>query len=741
MIVGVPAVPPPPLEGQGGRHMRPGEPSTPSGLHLLIPATPVHARAPAEERAVNRQRAFEETRRPHDCSGFRITEQGRKGDFAMSTMITRRVRFRGDATRLWIAVALVFALAFALLAASVRPAVAEQAAPTGVSVEQGQGFATVSWDVVEGATEYQIERTPLDGDEPAGPGEVVGVWFPNRHLGPPPEGNPTGDLTFADSGFVLGDRYQWRVRAVMDDTEGEWSEPVAGGTQEPVGPEEFRTGFELSDGQEWTTHEDEVEVVEAIAAASDRVRLDTIGETYEGRPMQLATVGFPEAPDADQIADSPSVFIMCTIHGAERSGREACMILLRELAFSDDERVTDILSQATVLINPTANPDGQSIARRTNTAGQDLNRDSLLLRHPETFPLAEAIRDYEPELIVDAHEKGGGPDTDPSWPRSQIINEELVSLAQNDLVIGRLFGDGNQAGWSMRPYTGWANNNWEAWHHNMAGMKNALGTLLETARATPASRPAEGNVGGFDQPGSQPRRVYTHLWSLHTLLDYHHENLSTIEDVLAVSEAANTANQGPVYVDGAYAPPYDPPFSRVEPFTVELDPFCGYRLSGEQYQVRDSGTLIGPLAGQEWTSATVEDRLAAHGVEVEDVGAGIVQVPLAQPLRPLLPYVLDPELDTAVRPIGTPNLGMVDAVRLDDRRATVVVGDVDSGVPNRVDDVNCSINDLIADEQAWPAHGRFLMHVDGVVRELVADGLIDRREAAAIRRAAAESDV
>ena len=151
-------------------------------------------------------------------------------------------------------------------------------------------------------------------------------------------------------------------------------------------------------------------------------------------------------------------------------------------------RIIDILSNATVLINPAANPDGQSVGRRTNTAGQDLNRDSLLLRHPETFALAEAIRDYEPDLFIDAHEKGGGPDTDPSWPRSQIINAGLVSLSQ-DITIGGSFRAGAQAGWSMRPYTGWANNNWEGWHHNMAGMKNMLGQLLETASSALPARP------------------------------------------------------------------------------------------------------------------------------------------------------------------------------------------------------------------------------------------------------------
>jgi Zinc carboxypeptidase len=652
-------------------------------------------------------------------------------------MSTMAAGDRGDRRRLWPAAAVLVASTFLfLLAAPVRPAAAQEA-PTGVEVEQGQGFATVSWDAVEGAGEYQIERTPLGGDQPTGPAVLVGRWLPDRYLGAPPDVNYTRELTFADSGFVLGERYRWRVRAVVNGTAGDWSEQVNGDTRLPTGPDDFLTGFELSNGASWTLHEDEVEVVEGIAAASDRVRLETIGETHEGRPMHLATVGYPRPPAPEAIADSPSVFIMCSIHGGERSGREACLMLLRELAFSDDPRIIDILSQATVLINPAANPDGQSVGRRTNTAGQDLNRDSLLIRHPETFAIAEAIRDYDPDLIVDAHEKGGGPDTDPSWPRSQIINAGLVSLSQ-DITIGRLFRDGAGVGWSMRPYTGWADNNWEGWHHNMAGMKNALGQLLETASSALPARPN----APAGSPQNMKRRVYTQLWSLHTLLDYHHENLAEIEGVLAASEAANAANEGPVYLDGAYAPPYDPPFSVVEPFTVELEPFCGYRLSPGQLSLRETGVLIGPLAGQPWTSATVEDRLAAHGVEVESVGYGIKQVLLAQPFRPMLPYLFDPELDTAVRPIGTPNLGMVDdARRLDDRRATVIVGDNDSGVPNRVDDISCSINDLIADEQTWPNHGRFVQHVNRVVRDRQHEGLLDNREAAAIRRTAAQSDI
>lgn len=639
---------------------------------------------------------------------------------------------RRAAVRIWLAVASALALVIAL--APVQAAQAVEV-PSGLEIEQRQGFATLTWDPVEGATTYEIERTLMDGDEPAGEGLLVGRWVPDRHIDA--TGQPTGDLTFADSGFTLGETYSWRIRAVSGEEVGEWSAPVVDETQAHLGPQEFRTGFELSDGAAWTTHEDEVEVVEAIAAASDRVNLQTIGETYEGRPLHLATLGYPEPRSAEEIADSPTAYIACTVHGNERSGREGCLILLRELAFSDDPWVTELLSEVTVLITPTENPDGQAVGRRTNSAGQDQNRDHILLRHPEAVAVAETIRDYQPDVIVDAHEMGSGADTAPMWSRSRIVNEELWALGQNDLTLGWLFDAGHDSGFELSPYAGWANNNWEGWLHNVAGLKNTVGQLFETPTQSGFSRPNSPN----GSPANQQRRVYTQLWSFHSTLDYYQNNIAEVQDAIAASKAQHSANEGPIYLDGAYDPPFDPP--RLEPVTSVLEqPVCGYRLSPEQYQITDSGELIGAVAGQRWESGTIEERLAMHGVQVEEIGGGIVDVPLAQPLRGLIPYMLDPELDTDARPIGTPNLGMLeDAERLDDSRESVVVGDVETTVANRVDDLGCSVNDKIADEQDWPTRGAFVRHANSVVQELVADGQVSYREGAQIRQAAARSDV
>ncbi|MBV7694327.1 OmpL47-type beta-barrel domain-containing protein [Streptomyces sp. TRM70350] len=76
-----------------------------------------------------------------------------------------------------------------------------------------------------------------------------------------------------------------------------------------------------------------------------------------------------------------------------------------------------------------------------------------------------------------------------------------------------------------------------------------------------------------------------------------------------------------------------------------------------------------------------------------------------------------------------------------DERLTVIVGTVDSGVPNRLTDNRCRINELIEDEKEWTSHALFLKHVKTVLDRLRTEGVIDRREYRAITKAARQSGI
>lgn len=76
-----------------------------------------------------------------------------------------------------------------------------------------------------------------------------------------------------------------------------------------------------------------------------------------------------------------------------------------------------------------------------------------------------------------------------------------------------------------------------------------------------------------------------------------------------------------------------------------------------------------------------------------------------------------------------------------DVRLTVIVGAVDTGVPNRLTAGRCTINELIEDEKDWSSQALFLKHVGTVLNKLKSDGVIDQREFTKITKAAKQSKI
>jgi plastocyanin len=76
-----------------------------------------------------------------------------------------------------------------------------------------------------------------------------------------------------------------------------------------------------------------------------------------------------------------------------------------------------------------------------------------------------------------------------------------------------------------------------------------------------------------------------------------------------------------------------------------------------------------------------------------------------------------------------------------DERLTVIVGTVDSGVPNRVTNNRCRIGELIEDEKEWTSQALFLKHVKTVLDALLKEGVVDQREYNRIQRAARQSGI
>jgi hypothetical protein len=521
---------------------------------------------------------------------------------------------------------------------------------TGLAAVQEDGFVTLSWNPVPGATDYQVERAPVDdADQPTGPATIVGLWQPTRTVMP-------GTPTFAESGFVLGERFCWRVRARVETAAQPFSEPVCDRTrpQWGVGPgASLRTQFEQTNGASYTSDFNEFLYTAAIDAASERVRVVEIGRTLQGRPINMFVFGYPEPlPSAAQISESPTTLIQCHVHGNEPSMRESCLILARELAFTDDPALLRVMEQSTVLIVPTLNGDGRAANTRGSSTGQDLNRDHSLLREPETKAFAALLRDYTPDVAVDGH-NGDSEDLPVLGPRHLNVYEGLYSEAKNGLIESSIYDNAALAGWYAGPYSNGGASQ-ETILRNTFGLKSIVGILSENRAAAGVTRP------GATFAGNENRKSYGQLWLIEQLLEYHHENHSTIRRLVADSRAFQRANVGPVVFRGSYPWPPFPPLPSApdvdapEPGAILEDPPCGYFLTEEQHTgARPEGT--------------VELRLNLHGIAVQRAPDYLVRVlgpgyfvRMTQPLRGLIPPLLDPQ---AAEP-------MVDGVRLQEESSS-----------------------------------------------------------------------
>lgn len=126
------------------------------------------------------------------------------------------------------------------------------------------------------------------------------------------------------------------------------------------------------------------------------VRLEEIGESFLGRPIQMMTVGHGPR----------KILLWSQMHGDEPSATPALLDIADYLLrHADESGPRIILDELTLLMVPMLNPDGTELYLRRNAQGIDINRDALNLATPEGRTL-KAVRDrHEPILGFNLHDQ------------------------------------------------------------------------------------------------------------------------------------------------------------------------------------------------------------------------------------------------------------------------------------------------------------------------------------------------
>ena len=251
---------------------------------------------------------------------------------------------------------------------------------------------------------------------------------------------------------------------------------------------------------EWhVSHDKLLSYMFELEEASDRVKLEKTGKTYEGRDLVVLIITSEKNHNnIDNIIKQRSkvyenekdlknkkivVYQGFSIHGNESSGSNASLLYAYYLASAKGDFINNILENSIIIIDPSMNPDGlqrfsgwvnshrnmnltsDSNDReynevwpggRTNHYWFDLNRDWLPAQLPESQSRLKTFYKWMPNILTDHHEMGtnatyffqpGVPSrTHPLTPEmNQILTKKISKYFAEDLDnIGSLYFSGER---------------------------------------------------------------------------------------------------------------------------------------------------------------------------------------------------------------------------------------------------------------------------------------------------------
>ena len=207
-------------------------------------------------------------------------------------------------------------------------------------------------------------------------------------------------------------------------------------------PREWLTPAEASDFRATPSYDETIAFLKRLQERMPEMTLRFYGASASGRPLPLVIVDKdrsfrPGGEDEEERrergrgkagaereererARRPVVLVQNGIHAGEIDGKDASLMLLRDLALG---RRREFLDAATLLILPIYNVDGhervsrwnrpnqngpvEGMGFRTTADGLDLNRDYLKLQSPEARALAALVAAWNPDLVVDDHVTDG----------------------------------------------------------------------------------------------------------------------------------------------------------------------------------------------------------------------------------------------------------------------------------------------------------------------------------------------
>jgi hypothetical protein len=233
-------------------------------------------------------------------------------------------------------------------------------------------------------------------------------------------------------------------------------DPATG--QTPPGPS---TVAESSGFAATSRHADVMAFVRDLQRQSPLVRVERLCTSAEGRTVPLLVVGNPApASPADLRGDDRAVvYIQANIHAGEVEGKEATLMLVRDLL---QGKTANYLDRLVLLVAPIFNADGnerispsnrtnqkgpaQGVGTRYNGQNLDLNRDGTKIESPEVAGLVDVLNRWDPVFFLDSHTHNGSYHQEPvtwTWGLNPNGDAAVIDYMANTMwpAVERLMRD------------------------------------------------------------------------------------------------------------------------------------------------------------------------------------------------------------------------------------------------------------------------------------------------------------
>jgi hypothetical protein len=183
------------------------------------------------------------------------------------------------------------------------------------------------------------------------------------------------------------------------------------------------TRAERTSYKETSSYADVRAFLDSLHRRTNLIRVGVLATTIEGREVPYVVAARPlvSTPAEAHRSGKPIVYLQADIHGGEVEGKEAALMLLRDLTRGAKPSLLDSI---VLLVVPINNPDGNDrwdrgernrpgqngpnlVGQNLNGQGLNLNRDYVKMEAPETRGAAALVAAWDPDLFVDLHTTNG----------------------------------------------------------------------------------------------------------------------------------------------------------------------------------------------------------------------------------------------------------------------------------------------------------------------------------------------